>query len=77
MLVPLARLESRTPGDREARIAGKRGVSLSARAPEVNGASPCFVELRVPAGFAEPGLCTEPQPGGIGRPVEHEKRLPA
>jgi adenosylcobinamide amidohydrolase len=72
---PLAPLESRTHDDGQTRIAGKRGVPCSARAPQVHGASPCFVELRMPAGGAQPGLCAEPQPNVLGQPVRHEKRL--
>jgi len=73
--VPLASLESRTPGDGQTRIAGKRGVPFGTRAPEVHGASPCLVELRMPAGSAKPGLWAEPQPGVLGQPVRHGRRL--
>ncbi len=31
----------------------------------------------MPTGGAQPGLCAEPQPGFLERPVRHEKRLPA
>jgi hypothetical protein len=70
----LAPLKSRALRYRQTRVAGKRGVPRGARAPQVGGASPCLVELRMPAGSAEPRLCAELQPHGIRRPVRHERQ---
>lgn len=67
----LAPIESRALGDRQARVAGKVAVPLGAQAAHVGRAPPRLVELRVPAGSAEPGLCAELAPRGIRRPVRH------
>jgi hypothetical protein len=67
----LAPLESRALGDRQARVAGKVAVPLGAQAAQVGGAPPRLVELRMPAGSAEPGLGAELAPRGIRRPIRH------
>jgi hypothetical protein len=64
--------ESGTLGNGQARVAGERGVPLGPRAPEVCGAPPCLVQLRMRAGPAQPGLGGQVRPGGVGRPVRHE-----
>ena len=69
----LAPLESRALRDRQTRVARKGGVPYGARAPQVGGAPPRLVELRMPACFTEPRLCAELQPR-IGRAVRHERR---
>ena len=43
--------------DWETRVTGKGDVPCGAHAAEVGGTPPCLVELRVPAGSAEPRLC--------------------
>jgi hypothetical protein len=53
---PLTPLKSPALGDGETRVAGQGDVPCGARAAEVGGAPPCLVELRVPAGSAEPWL---------------------
>ena len=58
----LAPFISSALGDWEARVTGKGDVPCGARAAEVGGAPPCLVELRMPAGSAEPWLRTQPQP---------------
>src|SRR6516164_3839965 len=68
----LLAIKSRALGDGETRVAGKGAVPCGARAAEVGSAPPCLVELRMPAGCAEPWLRTQLQPGGIWRPVRHE-----
>src|SRR5262245_61967331 len=68
----LAPVESRALRHRETRVPGQGGVPCGARAPEVGGAPPCLVELRMHACSAEAGLCAELQPHGIGRPLRHE-----
>jgi hypothetical protein len=73
MLRPLlAPLKSLALRDGETRVAGKRGVPCSARAPEVGSVPACLVELRVHAGTAEPRLCAELEPRGVRRRVRHE-----
>jgi hypothetical protein len=54
--LPLAPLKSPALGDWETRVAGKGDVPCGARAAEVGGAPPRLVELRMPAGSAEPWL---------------------
>jgi hypothetical protein len=68
----LAPLKSSALRDRETRVAGKGDVPCGARAAEVGGASLRLVELRVPAGSAEPWLRTQLQPHSIRRPFRHE-----
>ena len=41
--------ESGALGDGQPRVAGERGVPLGPRAPEVHGAPPGLVQLRMPA----------------------------
>ena len=68
----LAPVKSGALGDGETRVADQRGVPGRAQAPEVGGAPPGLVELRVQAGPAEPGLGAERQPRAVRRPVAHE-----
>jgi hypothetical protein len=70
--LPPALLKSSALRDWETRVAGKGDVPCGARAAEVGGAPPCLVELRMPAGSAEPWLRAQLQPRSIGRPVRHE-----
>jgi hypothetical protein len=62
LLVPF---KSSALRDCETRVTGKGDVPCGARAAEVGGAPLCLVELRMPAGSAEPWLRTQLQPGGI------------
>ena len=68
----LAPLKSSALRDWETRVTGKGDVPCGARAAEVGGAPPCLVELRMPAGSAEPWLRTQLQPRSIRRPFRHE-----
>jgi hypothetical protein len=68
----LAPLKSSALRDWETRVTGKGDVPCGARAAEVGGASVCLVELRVPAGAAEPWRRAQPQPRSIRRPFRHE-----
>jgi hypothetical protein len=70
--LPLALLKSSALRDWETRVAGKGDVPCGARAADVGGAPPCLVELRMPAGSAEPWLRTQLQPRSIRRPVRHK-----
>lgn len=65
------RIESRAPRDGKSRVAGKRVVPFGPRAPQVSGAAPGLVELRMAAGTAEPGLRAERRPRGIGWQAGH------
>jgi hypothetical protein len=58
--------------DWEMRVTGKGDVPCGARAAEVDGAPPCLVELRMPAGSAEPWLRTQLRPLSISLPFRHE-----
>src|SRR5579863_10758087 len=68
----LAPLKSSALRDGETRVTGKGAVPCGARAAEVGGAPLCLVELRMPAGSAEPWLRTQLQPRSIRRPFRHE-----
>src|SRR5450755_1041202 len=68
----LAPLKSSALRDWETRVAGQGDVPCGARAPEVGGAPLCLVDLRMPAGSAEPWLRTQLQPRSIRRPFRHE-----
>jgi hypothetical protein len=68
----LALLEARALRHREARVAGKGGVPFGARTAKVDGASSGLVQLRVPAGSAEPGIGTQLEPRNSRRLVGHE-----
>jgi hypothetical protein len=68
----LAPLISSALRDWETRVTGKGDVPCGARAAQVSGAPPCLVELRMPAGSAEPWLRTQLQPRSIRRPFRHE-----
>ena len=70
--LPLAPFISCALREWETRVTGKGDVPRGARAAEVGGAPPCLVELRVPAGSAEPWLRTQLQPRSIRRPFRHE-----
>jgi len=70
--LPLARLISSALRDWQTRVTGKGDVPRGACATEVGGAPPCLVELRIPAGSAEPWLRTQLQPRSIRRPFRHE-----
>jgi len=70
--LPLAPFISSALRDWETRVTGKGDVPCGARAAEVGGAPPCLVELRVPAGSAEPWLGIQLQPRSIRRPFRHE-----
>jgi hypothetical protein len=70
----LAPLKSFALRDWETRVTGKGDVPCGARAAEVGGAPLCLVELRMPAGSAEPWLRTQLQPRSIGRPFRHERQ---
>jgi hypothetical protein len=58
--------------DWEARVTGKGDVPCGTRAAEVGGTPPCLVELRMPAGSAEPRLRTQLRPRSIWLPFRHE-----
>jgi hypothetical protein len=66
-----APLKSSTLRDWETRVTGKGDVPCGARAAEVGGAPLCLVELRMPAGAAEPWLRAQLQPRSIRRPFRH------
>jgi len=68
----LAPLKSSALRDWETRVTGKSDVPRGAHAAEVGGASLCLVELRMPAGSAEPWLRTQLQPPSIRRAFRHE-----
>src|ERR1022692_5227050 len=70
--LPLAPVKSSALRDWETRVTGKGDVPCGARAAEVGGAPPCLVELRMPAGSAEPWLRAQLQPRSIRRPFRHE-----
>ncbi len=70
--LPLAPLKSRALRDWETRVARKGDVPCGARAAKAGGDPPCLVELRMPAGSAEPRLRAQLQPRSIRRPVRHE-----
>src|SRR5580704_3731722 len=70
--VPLAPLKSSALRDWETRVTGKGDVPCGAGAAEVGGIPPCLVELRVPAGSAEPRLRTQLRPRSIWLPFRHE-----
>ena len=70
--LPLAPLKSPALRDWGMWVARKGDVPCGARAAKAGGDPPCLVELRMPAGSAEPWLRAQLQPRSIRRPVRHE-----
>jgi len=67
-------VESHALRDRQARVSGEPGVPGGPRAPQVGGAAPGLIELRVLASGAQPRVHAKLEPRGVRRLAGHEKK---